>query len=99
MPRPYEKLFVETSAAQSTDLTGADLRGVDLSETSLSSVNLREADLRYARLSGAWNWKEIRDLTSANIYGVIDPPEGFVDWALGKMNAVLGLIRFRGHNP
>lgn len=89
MPRPYEKVLVETSPARSTDLTGADLRGVDLSGTSLSDVNLRKADLRYARLSGARNWEGgIKDLTLANIYGVIDPPEGFVDWALGRMNAV-----------
>jgi hypothetical protein len=58
------------------DLGGADLAGADLSDTSWVNADLQTADLRGIR------WERIRDLKMANIYGVRNPPEGFVAWAL-----------------
>jgi Pentapeptide repeats (8 copies) len=58
------------------DLWGTDLSGADLSGATLSNVDLRNADL------GAVNWREIRSVKNANIYGVKNAPEGFASWAV-----------------
>lgn len=58
------------------DLSGADLTGADLSDTSFVNADLENADLHGIR------WERIRDLKTANIYGVRNAPEGFVAWAL-----------------
>jgi len=61
---------------EDADLGGADLAGADLSDTSWVNADLETANLRGIR------WEHIRDLKMANIYGVKNPPEGFVAWAL-----------------
>jgi hypothetical protein len=58
------------------DLAGADLTGVDLSGATLSDANLSDTTLTNLR------WREISNLRNATIFGVKDPPEGFVAWAL-----------------
>jgi len=58
------------------DLGGADLSGADLSQTSLAGADLRSANLANLK------WRDIRDLKSANIFGVKNAPEGFVAYAL-----------------
>lgn len=69
-------------------LAGADLREVYLSGANLKKTDLRRVDLRGAVLSGIRNWEEICNMELANIYGVKDPPAGFIEWATTKMNAV-----------
>jgi hypothetical protein len=64
------------AALDDADFGGADLAGADLNDTSWVNADLQAADLRGIR------WERIRDLKMANIYGVRNPPEGFVAWAL-----------------
>jgi uncharacterized protein YjbI with pentapeptide repeats len=60
----------------SADLFAADLTGADLSRT-----NLKDVDMRYADLKG-FVWAGLRSVEAANVYGVKNPPSGFVEWAL-----------------
>lgn len=59
-----------------TDLVGANLTGTDL-----TGADLGNADLRNIDLAGAI-WRDIKSIGGANIYGVRNPPEGFLPWAL-----------------
>jgi hypothetical protein len=59
-----------------SDLNGADLTGSNLDGTDLSNSDLRNADLSRIR------WQKIRSIEAANIYGVRNPPSGFVEWAM-----------------
>jgi hypothetical protein len=61
---------------EDTDLVGANLAGSDLSR-----ANLKNADLRNTDISGM-NYRDIRSIQGANIYGVRNPPDGFLGWAL-----------------
>ncbi len=63
------------------DLSDADLVNADLTGADLSGVNLSNTDLRNVNLQGILHWKNIRDIAKANIRGVRNAPEGFVDWA------------------
>lgn len=60
------------------DFSDADLSGADLSDASLAQVDLRRADLSGIR------WQKIENLAGANIFGVRNPPQGFVAWALRR---------------
>ena len=66
---------------QYSDLGDADLVGANLAGADLSHANLENSDLRNIDLAGA-NWREIRSIRGANVYGVRNPPEGFLPWAL-----------------
>ena len=66
----------------SAKLVGADLDGADL-----YYANLDIADLRGANLSHLRNWGDIGSIKLANIWGVRDPPDGFLAWA-DSMGAV-----------
>jgi pentapeptide repeat protein len=64
-----------------TDLTGADLNsatlvGADLTRANLDNVDLRNTDLRNIR------WQDIRSMKMANLVGVRNAPDGFLQWAL-----------------
>ncbi len=59
-----------------SDLTGADLAGADLTEASLADADLTNADLRDIR------WEHIASMKNANIFGVKNAPQGFVEWAV-----------------
>jgi uncharacterized protein YjbI with pentapeptide repeats len=78
------------------DLSGANLGEANLSEAKLYKANLSGADLRIANLSGASlpeanlknanlldveHWQSIKSIKLANIHGVENPPEGFIEWA------------------
>ena len=60
------------------DFCDADLSGVDLSQASLARADLRRTDLK------GIHWQDIETLKGANIFGVKNPPQGFVAWALRK---------------
>ncbi len=66
---------------QYADLQDADLVGARLGGADLSHANLENADLRNIDLAGAI-WRDIKSIQGANIYGVRNPPEGFLPWAL-----------------
>jgi hypothetical protein len=59
----------------------ADLQQADLSEADLSGVALDNTDLRFATLTNA-NWSKIHSIQGANVYGLRNPPDGFLQWAL-----------------
>jgi uncharacterized protein YjbI with pentapeptide repeats len=61
---------------RNTDLEGSSLVGADLSGSSLDDADLRGADLRDAA------WQRLKSVKGANIAGVKNAPEGFVEWAL-----------------
>lgn len=76
------------------NLTGANLSHAYLFEANLSRANLNEVNFYGADLSEAnlWksdllgikNWRDIKSIKQANIFGVENPPDGFVKWATGQ---------------
>jgi uncharacterized protein YjbI with pentapeptide repeats len=64
----------------------ADLEGADLTDADLSGAVLDNADLCYASFHNA-NWKNIRSIKGADLYGIREAPPGFLEWAL-KQGAV-----------
>src|SRR5580693_7518688 len=71
-----EQVSFQGASLDESDLTGADLAGADLTDASLTDADLTNADLRDVR------WKHIASIKNANIFGVKNAPQGFVDWAL-----------------
>ncbi len=63
------------------DLSDADLVGANLEGADLDGADLSDADLRLADLKGV-KWQKVADISKANIFGVKNPPEGFVAWAM-----------------
>jgi len=74
---------LENTLLASADLKDVDLVGSDLKGADLSQVDLAGADLRSTNLASV-KWKQIKSIKGANIAGVRDAPEGFVQWALGN---------------
>lgn len=62
-------------------LTDADLTGANLSGADLTGADLTNADLSNANLRGIL-WHNLKAVDSVNIYGVINAPAGFVEWAM-----------------
>lgn len=77
-----EQVSFQSASLDESDLTGADLAGADLTGASLADADLTNADLRGVR------WEHIASLKNANIFGVKNAPQGFVEWAL-KHGALL----------
>ncbi len=69
-----------TTFAQA-DLRNADLNGSSLADADLSGAILDDADLRSADLSNV-QWQNLKSIVRANIAGVRNAPQGFVDWAM-----------------
>ena len=61
---------------EGADLWEANLEGADLWKTHLEGANLRGANLEDIQY-----WDRIAGIKLANIEGVLNPPEGFVEWA------------------
>ncbi|HTZ49643.1 MAG TPA: pentapeptide repeat-containing protein [Verrucomicrobiae bacterium] len=64
------------SVLNDVDLNGADLKNADLSGTTLENADLQNSDWEGVR------WHSIQAVNGANIFGVKNPPSGFVEWAL-----------------
>ena len=62
-------------------LIDADLGDADLSGATVRGADFSRADLRNANLQNIKDWREIKSIQLANIYGVRNPPEGFEAWA------------------
>lgn len=69
--------FLWGADIDSADLREANLEGAGFENAKMSGVNLVGADLR-----GIQGWESIVDIKFTNIFGVRNPPESFVDWAL-----------------
>lgn len=72
-----------------SDLVGAWFDGTTMVWADLLYANLREtsfyqADLRYVRLEDIRGWQAIKNISCANIWGVIGAPAGFRSWALSN---------------
>jgi len=70
------------------DLKGANLAGAELFETDVTQADFSEANLLGANVAQMKGWTTIRSLRKANVFGVITPPDGFLEWATNKMGAV-----------
>jgi hypothetical protein len=64
-----------------TNLTNADLMYADLSGADVGGTTFDETDLRDVKLDGLRSWLQIKSMRLANIAGVVNPPDGFIDWA------------------
>src|SRR6201987_873921 len=62
------------------NLEDADLFAADLGQADLTGVHLAKADLRNTDLHGI-KWQEIAEIRLANVFGVKNPPTGFLEWA------------------
>jgi Pentapeptide repeats (8 copies) len=65
------------------DLEDSDFVGATLSGANLRHANLKSADLRNTDLRGI-HWENITAIDAANVYGVRNAPQGFVDWAIRR---------------
>jgi uncharacterized protein YjbI with pentapeptide repeats len=63
------------------NLTGAILLNANLAGADLYDANLTGAILYEANLTNIKNWQEIKCIEEANIFGVKNPPDGFIEWA------------------
>lgn len=63
------------------DLEDADLVGADLTGADLAGVNFSDADLRGVDLKDV-HWTKLGSVERANIGGVRNAPNGFVEWAM-----------------
>jgi hypothetical protein len=68
---------------RNADLKDADLKGANLSEADLEETDFSRADLRNVDLNGT-KWRGIRAIKLANVYGIRNPPDGFISWALSQ---------------
>jgi hypothetical protein len=59
----------------------ADLAGADLSQSDLGGAVLDRADLRNANLDRMRDWRGIKSMDRANIFGVRNAPPEFLEWA------------------
>jgi hypothetical protein len=65
-----------------TNLTKAILIEANLAEANFSGVNLMDAKLVEANLTNVKEWQNIKSIKNANIFGVMNPPDGFIKWAI-----------------
>ncbi len=72
---------LENTFFSNADMKDVDLVGTNLSGAKLDGVDLTSADLRSASLKNI-QWNQIRSVKMANIAGVKDAPDRFVQWAL-----------------
>jgi uncharacterized protein YjbI with pentapeptide repeats len=72
---------LEYASFENADMSEVDLWGSNLTGAKLDGANLGGADLSFADLSKL-DWKRLSSIKKANIAGVKNAPEGFVDWAL-----------------
>lgn len=75
-----QSTFAQASLA-GAQIDDADFHRADLSSANLSGAVLDDTDLSLALMSNT-GWNGIRGIKGANIYGVRNPPNGFVAWAL-----------------
>jgi uncharacterized protein YjbI with pentapeptide repeats len=59
----------------------SDLNGCNLTDANCEDSDFSRADLRNSKLKNL-KWKGINEVKFANLFGVKDAPEGFVQWAI-----------------
>lgn len=63
------------------NLSGAYLSGADVSGANFYGADLSKANLWKSNLRGIKKWRDIKSIKQANIFGVENPPDGFIEWA------------------
>jgi len=66
----------EHASLNEADLVGSDLAGANLDDADLGGADLRQTSLKNIQ------WQRLKSVKMANIAGVKNAPEGFVEWAL-----------------
>lgn len=69
---------------RSATLDGADLSSADLTDADLTDTSLAGTVLWGANLENIRNWEKITSMKCTQIYGVINPPDGFREFATSK---------------
>jgi uncharacterized protein YjbI with pentapeptide repeats len=69
------------ASLKNANFRNANLTNAKLVKADLEGVIFEEAILCGVNLSAVENWRKIRSLRAANIYGIVNPPEGFLQWA------------------
>ena len=77
----FREATLEHIQMMDANLTDADFTESDLAGADLTRTDLSRADLRYADLS-QFRWRKIALVRFANLWGVRNPPEGFLSFAL-----------------
>jgi uncharacterized protein YjbI with pentapeptide repeats len=72
---------LEDASFENADMKDVDLSGSNLSGAKLKGTDMSGADLSFTDLRNV-EWKQLKNVTTANIAGVKNAPEGFVEWAL-----------------
>jgi len=72
---------LEGASFEEADMTEVELWGSNLTGAKFIGTDLGGADLRFANLLNI-DWRKLKNIKMANIFGVKNPPEGFVNWAL-----------------
>ncbi len=94
-----QRAILNSADFEGASLTGAKLQGADLvyinfKGANLSSANFKSASLGYTNFEwadlsntnfeGVVSWLRIESMENANIYGLHNAPEGFLDLAISK---------------
>jgi len=69
-----QEAFLYAASLKNANMRGSDLRG----------ANFELADLRSADLLDVFGWDEVEKVYAANLFGVRNPPSGFIEWALRR---------------
>jgi hypothetical protein len=77
----FRNADLDRAQLSDADLSDSDLTSANLSSANLARVDLSNADLRDANLA-AVKWKEIASMRLANVFGVRNAPDGFLQFAL-----------------
>jgi len=72
---------LEDASFEDADMKDVDLWGSNLSRASFRDADLSGADLTFADLKDV-QWKDLKNVTGTNLFGVKNPPDGFLAWAL-----------------
>jgi uncharacterized protein YjbI with pentapeptide repeats len=71
----------ESANLTDAQLSLANLKGAEFDMVDVNGANLTGADLRKSIFKNVANWQKIQSIQFANIYGIRDAPEGFIEWA------------------
>jgi hypothetical protein len=77
----FRESDLEDAFFEDANMKDVDLSGSHLSGAKFDNADLSDADLTYADLQNI-EWKHLKSVSGANIFGVKNAPGGFVQWAL-----------------
>ncbi|HEX4662878.1 MAG TPA: pentapeptide repeat-containing protein [Terriglobales bacterium] len=77
----FRQSSFEKASLLGARMDDADLQGTNLSDADLSGATLDNADLRFVAMNNT-NWSNIRSIKRANLFGVRNAPNGFLQWSV-----------------